>query len=134
MKSALAIEPAFQAYDFAWVICPYLSASSPCYRAGAAGVLRRHGIGKTTRSCTAVDGAVRTGAPSRIARLSRDARSPAGPSLGVEARSWGFALGEAKCVQAKPVRVIPSTVFVEESAPWVCAKFVGGSCVFSFLA
>ncbi len=51
MKSALAPEPAFQAYELRLgpaVICRYLTVSSPCYRAGAAGVLRRHGVEKTT--------------------------------------------------------------------------------------
>src|SRR5205814_10404921 len=48
MKSALADSPHFRAYQLRLglaVVCRYLTASSPCYRAGAAGVLsRRHDV------------------------------------------------------------------------------------------
>src|SRR6266513_2895141 len=50
IESALADSPHFR-YQLRLglaVICRYLTASSPCYRAGAAGVLRRHGVEKTT--------------------------------------------------------------------------------------
>jgi len=77
MKSALADSPHFR-HELRLglaVVCRYLTASSPCYRAGAAGVLRRHGIEKTTPPVGVVlqfDGASSNRLPSKIARLSPD--------------------------------------------------------------
>src|SRR6266481_2428907 len=51
MKSALAPEPAFQAYELRLGpadICRHLPGSMGRIRSGAAGVLRRHGVEKTT--------------------------------------------------------------------------------------